>query len=312
MTPEILVRIELPEEGLELLRRDFTVHYAPTTAELEAALAELGGRVRGVVTNGTIGLTGAQMRAMPRLEIITTRGVGYERVDTVTAVDMGVIITSGKGTNAASVADHAIGLMLAVARGIVTGDRRARERAWAQSRAPRPTIAGKRLGILGLGEIGREVARRGADGFGMQVSYHNRRQRDDVDYTYRATPLALAAEADFVVVCMPGGAETRGMVGRDFLEALGPQGFLVNVGRGSVVDTAALVDALNEGRIAGAGLDVVDGEPDIPEALLRAPNTVLTPHIASRSPESVTAAMHRIADNMKAHFTGRPLVSRTL
>ena len=109
----------------------------PTPEELKTALAELGGRIRGVVTNGTIGLTGAQMRAMPRLEIITTRGVGYERVDTATAVDMGVVITSGKGTNASSVADHAIGLMLAVARGIVTGDRRARERAWAQSRAPR-------------------------------------------------------------------------------------------------------------------------------------------------------------------------------
>ena len=309
MKPEVLVRIQFPSSGLALLEKDFLVHYAPTPDELAKAIDTVGANIRAVVTNGSIGLKGEQMRALPKLEMILTQGVGYENVDMETATALRLVVTTGKGTNAFSVADHAIGLMLAVARNIVWADKRVREGAWLQSRGPRPVVWRKRLGILGLGEIGLEIARRAA-GFDMPVRYHNRRQRTDVGYVYKASPVELAADSDFLVVAMPGGPGTRGLVGREVLDALGPRGYLINVGRGTVVDTDALVDALQENRIAGAALDVVAGEPQVPERLLTAPNLILTPHIASRSPESVAEAMKRISDDLKAHFAGEPLVSR--
>lgn len=309
MKPDVLVRIQFPSAGLELLRQDFTVHYAPTPEELARAIEEVGSRVRAVVTNGSIGLKGEQMRAMPKLEMISTQGVGFENVDMETATELGLVVTTGKGTNAFSVADHAMALMLGIARNLIWADSRVRAGAWLQSRAPRPVVCRKRLGILGLGEIGKEIARR-AVGFDMSVRYHNRNRRNDVPYDYIASPVELAAESDFVVAAMPGGPGTRGLVGREFLEALGPNGFLINIGRGTIVDTDALVAALHQKKIAGAALDVVAGEPHVPSALLEAPNVILTPHIASRSPESVSEAMRRISENLKAHFAGKPLVSR--
>ncbi len=309
MKPDILVRIQFPSAGLDLLKQDFTVHYAPTPDELHKAISEVGPRVRAVVTNGSIGLKGEQMRAMPKLEMVTTQGVGFENVDMETATELGLVVTTGKGTNAFSVADHAMALLLAIARNLVWADRQVRAGAWLKSRGPRPVVCRKRLGILGLGEIGIEIARR-AEGFDMSVRYHNRNRRTDVPYEYKANPVELAADSDFVVVAMPGGPGTRGLIGGEFLDALGPKGFLVNIGRGTIVDTDALVAALNEGRIAGAALDVVAGEPEVPQALLDAPNLILTPHIASRSPESVSVAMKRISDNLKAHFAGEPLVSQ--
>ena len=190
MKPEVLVRIQFPSSGLALLEKDFLVHYAPTPEELAKAIDTVGGSIRAVVTNGSIGLKGEQMRALPKLEMILTQGVGYENVDMETATALRLVVTTGKGTNAFSVADHAIGLMLAVARNIVWADRRVREGAWLQSRGPRPVVWRKRLGILGLGEIGLEIARRAA-GFDMPVRYHNRRQRSDVGFAYKASPVEL-------------------------------------------------------------------------------------------------------------------------
>ena len=167
----------------------------------------------------------------------------------------------------------------------------------------------KRLGIMGLGEIGMMIASR-ARGFEMEVSYCNRNKRDDVDFAYHATALDLAKNNDFLLIAMPGGEGTKGLIDRQVLDALGPKGYLINIGRGTIVDTDALIAALHDGRIAGAAIDVVAGEPEVSEELLAAPNLTITPHMASRSPESVSEAMNRISNNLKAHFAGEPLVSR--
>jgi lactate dehydrogenase-like 2-hydroxyacid dehydrogenase len=171
-------------------------------------------------------------------------------------------------------------------------------------------VFGKKLGIFGLGVIGRKVASRAANGFEMEVAYHNRQPAPDVPYTWMPTLLELAAWADFLVVTAPGGDATRHSVNREVLAALGPNGYLVNVGRGTTVDTDALVAALESGQVAGAGLDVVEGEPNLPPGLLAADHVVLTPHFAGRSPESAQAAIDMLATNLGAWFTGKPVRNR--
>jgi len=308
MRPEVIVRIQFPSFGLKLLEENFVVHYAPSPEEFEKAIEEFPA-TRALVTNGSIGVTGDQLRRIRKLEVVHTQGVGYENVDFEAVKELGLVLCTGKGTNAFSVADHAMALLLAVARNITWADRQVRNGLWLKSRGPRAIAFQKRLGILGLGEIGLQIAERAA-GFSMEVSYHNRNKRSDVPYEYKATPLDLARDNDYVIVAMPGGPGTKGIVGREFLDALGPKGFLINIGRGTIVDTDELIKALHEERIAGAALDVVAGEPNVTQELLEAPNLILTPHIASRSPESVTASMQRISDNLKAHFAGGELVSR--
>lgn len=311
MAPEIIVRIQYPDAGLDLLRAHFTVHYAPSPEAFEAAIDASGGVVRGLVTNGSLGVSASQIARMPKLEVIHTQGVGHENVDLDAARAQGIRVATNKGTNSFSVADHAMALLLSVARGIPWMDREVRAGRWVTARKSRPLAYRKRLGILGLGEIGMMVAQRAA-GFEMEIGYHNRNPRDDVPHVYHASPLALAAASDFVVVSMPGGAGTRKVVNAAFLDALGPGGFLINIGRGSSVDNDDLAAALTEGRIAGAAIDVVDGEPEVPASLLAAPNLIITPHIASRSPESVNSANARVADNLQAYFAGEPMVSQIL
>lgn len=308
MKPEIIVRVQFPSSGLELFEKDFVVHYTPSPEEFDKAIDAFP-NTRALVTNGSIGVTGDQLRRMKNVEMVVTQGVGHENVDMAAVKELGLVLTTGKGTNAFSVADHAMALLLAIARNIVWADKRVREGAWLQSRGPRALAWKKRLGIMGLGEIGLQIAERAA-GFGMTISYHNRNKRDDVDFAYKATPLELARDNDYIIIVMPGGPDTRGLVGRDFLNALGPQGYLINLGRGTIVDTNELISALHEKRIAGAAIDVVAGEPAVSPELLDAPNLIITPHMAGRSPESVSVAMKRISDNLKAHFAGGELVSR--
>ncbi len=309
MKPEIIVRIQFPSKGLALLEQDFIVHYAPSPDEFEKAIEAHGATVRALITNGSIGVTGDQLRRLRKVEIVLTQGVGHENVDLAAVKELGLVLTTGKGTNAFSVADHAMAMLLAIARNIVWANARVREGAWPQSREPQALAWQKRLGIMGLGEIGLQIADRAA-GFGMTISYHNRNKRGDVDYEYKATPLDLARDNDFIIIVMPGGPGTKGIVNREFLDALGPQGFLINIGRGTIVDTAELIRALHEKRIAGAAIDVVAGEPAVSKELLDAPNLIITPHMAGRSPESVSEAMKRTSGNLKAHFAGQPLVSR--
>jgi lactate dehydrogenase-like 2-hydroxyacid dehydrogenase len=303
-----MVRIPLPSAGLKLLEEDFVVHYAPSPEEFEKAI-DAYPATRALVTNGSIGVTGDQLRRLRKLELVHTQGVGHENVDLAAVKELGLILCTGKGTNASSVADHAMALLLGIARNLSWADRQVRNGLWLKSRGPRALAYQKRLGILGLGEIGLQIAER-ALGFNMEIRYHNRNKRSDVPYEYKASPLELARDSDFIVIATPGGPGTKGIVNREFLDALGPKGFLINIGRGSIVDTDELVKALHEQRIAGAALDVVAGEPNVTQELLEAPNLIITPHMAGRSPETVSAAMQRISNNLKAHFANGELVSR--
>lgn len=270
-------------------------------------IATRGAEFRGVLTFGTLGLSGADIARMPNLEIICAIGAGYENIDLVAARARGVAVTHGPGTNATSVADHAMALLMATARLIVPGDRIARTGEWAKGRQMRPTITGKKLGILGMGRIGAAIAKRGAGGFDMPIGYHNRRPVEGASGIYFPSVVALAEWADFLAIASPGGPGTRHLVNADVLAALGPAGYVVNIARGSIIDQAALIDALKTGKIAGAGLDVLDGEPAVPPALAALENIVLSPHIAGRSPESEAAMAGLMLENVAAHFAGRKL-----
>lgn len=274
-----------------------------------AAINRQGPEIQAVLTKGTTGLSAAQMDQLPALRIICALGVGHERIDVGAAAERNIVVTHSPGANATSVADHAMALLLAITRDIVRVDRLARLGDW--DKRTRPEVSGKRLGLLGLGNIGREIARRGAHGFTMQVAYHSRHRQPAAEpgWEYLPSTLALAQWADYLVVAIPGGEATKHLVNAEVLQALGPKGFLINIARGSIVDTPALIAALNNGQIAGAGLDVVEGEPNVPPALVALENVIITPHLAGRSPNSVEAMVTAVLENLTAHFAGQPVPS---
>ncbi|WP_233831682.1 2-hydroxyacid dehydrogenase [Paraburkholderia sp. ZP32-5] len=302
----IIVACALPAHGLTRLSAAFDVHYAPDAARREHAIATWGTVVRGVVTNVATGWRAQWMDRLPALEIICAIGVGYESIDVAAARARGIAVTHGRGANTASVADHAIALLFAAVRGIVSNDRAMRAGEWNALRHAWPDLSGRRAGILGLGAIGMAIATRLA-AFDMPISYHNRNPRGDVPFDYAPDAVVLAAAADFLFVCAPGGAATHGLVDARVLRALGPDGYLVNVGRGTVVDTAALAEALHARTIAGAALDVYAEEPAVPQRLLDAPNLVLSPHVAGLSPRAEEAYVDGIVANLSACFDGRAL-----
>ena len=308
MSIPLLILIDSVQDYLPVIEdRGFRAIVA-TTAEARAqAILDHAQQIRVVLTRGATGLRADEIAALPRLEMICSLGVGYENIDLAAAAARGIVVTNGPGANAVSVADHAMALLLGAARHLPQADAWVRQGHWSGFMGPQ--VSGKRLGILGLGTIGLEIARRGANGFGMSVGYYNRRARPESGYTYFDTPRALAAASDFLVVATPGGAATLHLVDAEVLDALGPNGYLVNIARGSVVDTQALIAALAERRIAGAGLDVVDGEPHIPDALKQLDNVVLTPHSAGRSPEAVAATVALFLENATAHFAGKPALT---
>lgn len=311
MSIPILVLIDTsdPALGDKLTAAGFAPIFALTAPERAAAVKAGGDSMRAVLTHGSAGFTADEIAQLPRLEIICVLGAGHENVDKDAARARGIVVTHGPGTNDATVADHALALILAVVRDVAALDAGVRTSGWPKGRITRPMVTGKKLGILGLGTIGAQIARRGAGGFDMEIGYCNRRPISASSYQYFATPEALAAWCDILVVAMPGGQATRGLVNAAVLDALGPQGFLVNIARGSIVDTDALVAALRDGRIAGAGLDVVDGEPEVPADLLAVPNLTITPHTAGRSPESITAMVGLVIRNLNAHFAGEPVLT---
>ena len=304
----LLVITTLSKHHQTELAAAYDLTYAPSQAEREAAVAAHGAKFRAVLTIGVIGLTAAEMAAMPALELVCCMGAGYELVDAEAARARGIALANGAGTNDDCVADHAFGLVIAAVRGFRTLDRLCREGVWRLAIPQPPQLSGRRLGILGMGNIGMKIARRAA-AFDMPVGYHNRRMREGVPHRYFETVGELAAWCDVLVCAAPGGPATRHLVDATVLDALGPQGFLVNVGRGSVVDTDALAAALRDRRLAGAGLDVYESEPQRPEPLIGFDNLLLTPHLAGWSPESTQASFDRFIANAEGHFAGRGVVS---
>jgi hydroxypyruvate reductase len=305
-TPEVLVLITLVEPWHDELEREFTLRYVARAADRAAAIRECAPGIRAIITNGTTGTSRELIGELPRLELIACFSAGYENVDLAAARERGIPVTTAIGANADAVADLGVGLMLAVQREIALRDRQLRAGRWADIRVLTHTLTGKRLGLLGFGQIGRAIARR-ARGFDMAIAYTKPTLAPDADARYVATVAALAAESDFLVVCCPGGPATRHLVDAKVLAALGREGYLVNISRGSVVDTAALVAALERGAIAGAALDVYENEPEVPDALKRLDNVVLMPHVAGFTHESFRRAFELMRENLRAHFAGRAL-----
>lgn len=307
MTAKVLVLVENLNEYLSILESSgFELIRAPDATARARAIAAHGPDIDAVVTRGPLGLYAEEMDALPNLRIICVSGAGYEKVDVPAAQQRGIVVTNGAGVNASTVADHALALLLALVRDIPRNDASVRQGEWRK--VMRPSMAGKRVGIVGLGAVGLAIARR-LVGFDMVVAYHNRKRREDVDYAWYASPKELAQASDILILATPGGPATLHMVDAEVLEALGTEGFLVNIARASVVDTQAMIEALSEQRIAGAALDVFDDEPEVPDALKRLDNVVLTPHVAGLSPEASEDSVTMVRDNLLAFFAGQPVLT---
>ncbi|HWA70301.1 MAG TPA: 2-hydroxyacid dehydrogenase [Rhizomicrobium sp.] len=273
-------------------------------------LDKVAGLVRAVVTNGHSGPEPALIDRLPKLEIIASATVGYDGIAVEYARARNIPVTNTPDVLNDDVADLAIALMIMTARRLVASDRHVRAGRWAtEGEYPLATKAsGKRVGILGMGRIGKQIARRCA-AMNSSIAYHSRKPVEDVPYKHYPDLVELARDSDFLIVIIPATPQTRKIVNQAVIEALGPQGILVNVARGAVVDEEALVAALQDGKLGGAGLDVFAEEPKVPEALLAMDNVVLQPHVGSATFETRRAMSQLALDNLDAHFAGKPLLT---
>ena len=310
MKPEILLIEPMMPFLEERLDAAYQVHRLFQAQDRAAFMAGIAPRVRAIVTGGATGADPKIVAALPALELIAINGIGTDAVDLDEARARRIRVTTTPDVLTDDVADLAIGLLLAAARRISLGDRFVREGRWAKrERLPLgQKVSGKKLGVLGMGRVGRAIATR-AQAFGMQIAYNDIRAFDELTYRYESNLVTLAADSDFLVVAAAGGPQSRGIVGEAVLNALGPQGILVNVARGSVVDEPALTAALLERRLGGAGLDVFVDEPNVPEALWALDQVVLQPHQASATVETRVAMGELVLANLAAHFAGREPVT---
>lgn len=305
--PDLLLLGPLNDPEMDMLAESFALHRLWEADDRDTLLSRLAPKLRAAVTKGEIGADAALMDRLPGLEIIACYGVGTDAIDLEHAKARGVRVSNTPDVLTEDVADMAWALLLAAARRIPAGDAHVRSGAWAERPMEMTTrVWGKRLGIVGLGRIGRAVAKR-AEGFGMRIAYSGRSRREGVPYDWHPDPASLARVSDMLAVCAAGGAGTRGLVDKAAIEALGPAGILVNVSRGTVVDEAALLDALENGRLAAAGLDVFRDEPRIDPRFRALGNTVLQPHNSSGTRETRMAMAGLVRDNLLAHFAGRDL-----
>jgi len=287
----------------------FHTHKLWLAEDRQAFLTACAPKIRGIVTNAMAGAGQELIEALPHLEIIASFGVGLDLIDIACAKARGIIVTTTPGVLNDCVADTGMALLLAASRRICEADRFLRAGRWQSERFPFSTsLRGKVCGILGLGQIGRAVAHR-AEAFGLRIAYSNPSRKADVDYDYYPDPLSLARASDYLMLTLPGGENTRHLVDTRILEALGPTGFLINIARGSVVDQPALIAALRDHKIAGAGLDVFEDEPIVPPELMSLENVVLTPHIASATHETRLAMSQLAFANLQAHFDGQPILT---
>lgn len=306
MTSSILLAMPVTARLRSRLDALYEVH-GPMTPVAPEGVPEGARGARALITLGGQRTDAALMDALPQLGLVACYGTGFEGVDLAAAAARGIMVTHAKDANATSVAEFAMGLVLAASRELVKGDRLVRAGEWGSRRVDRmplvPGLAGRRLGVYGLGAIGEKVAVRAA-AFEMEVGYHGRAAREGVGYVYHPTLTGLAAWCDVLVVAVRANAATRHAVGREVLAALGKDGVLVNVSRGLVVDEAALVEALEGGVIGSAGLDVFEQEPFVPERLRALPNAVLTPHMAAFTLSAQRAQAQVMLDALAAFFAG--------
>jgi len=304
--PDVLAVAKLHPFYQQALESRYTVHDR-THLNDPAAFAALAPRIVGVAGTGEASVPRSLLAQLPQAKVVSVFGVGYDGVDVAAAIEHGIPVTHTPDVLTDDVADLAMGLVLSVGRNMPQADRFVRAGQWPGGPFPLGRkVSGARMGIVGLGRIGKAIARR-ARAFGMSIAYTARSEKADAGFPYFRTAAELAAHVDFLVVITPGGAGTRHLINAEVLQALGPRGFLINVARGSVVDEEALIVALQNGTIAGAGLDVFANEPHVPEALWSLNNLVLTPHMASATTETRQAMADLAFANMLAGTTGQPL-----
>lgn len=300
---EILLTASMAPPVVEALERAFTVHRLWENEDPDRFLDGVARTVRGVATSTLFGRVDARLLdRLPNLEIIASFGVGYDNVDVAEAVRRGVIVTNTPGVLDDEVADLTIGLLIATVRQLPQADRFVRDGRWLNGPFPlSPTLRGRRIGILGFGNIGKAIAKRLA-AFGLAIAYHARSPRPGVDFEYHPTLVGLADASDVLIAIVPGGEATNKLICREVLAALGPDGILINVSRGSVVDEKALIEALQSGSILAAGLDVYEDEPRVPQQLIDMPQVVLLPHIGSASTHTRAAMGALMVDNLRKWF----------
>ncbi len=304
--PDILAVAKLHPFYQKHLESVYTVHDRTHDTDPDA-FAQLAPRIVGVAANGESRVSRELLARLPNAKVVSVFGVGYDGVDVAAAIETGKLVGHTPDVLTDDVADLAMGLVLSIGRNIPLADGFVRQDQWAQGpfRLSKK-VSGSRMGIVGLGRIGKAIARR-AEGFGMSIAYTARSEKADSGYRYYPSAKDLAANVDFLVVITPGGAGTRHLINAEVLQALGPKGFLINVARGSVVDEQALLQALQSGTIAGAALDVYTNEPHVPEAFWKLENVVLTPHMASATHETRQAMADLAFANMQAGTASHPL-----
>jgi lactate dehydrogenase-like 2-hydroxyacid dehydrogenase len=311
MQPAILlISAVLPELDQQLELR-YTVHRLYQHADKNAYLNQHQDSIVAVVTGGALGISTAMMERLPALKIVTINGIGTDAVDLGYAKRRGIHVTTTPDVLTADVADLGIGLAIAALRGLCAGDRYVRDGAWgSKPLALANKFSGKRVGIVGLGRVGQAIAKRAA-AFDCPIAYVDRREHQDLPYQYVNDLLQLARDSE-VLVLAASADDGKAIINTEVLNALGPKGVLVNIARGKLVDEAALVLALQEGRLGGAGLDVFVDEPKVPQALWSMENVVLQPHRASATEETRREMGQIVLDNLAAYFAGeRPPTSVT-
>lgn len=289
------------------LNASYTVHRLWEAPDADAFVRRISAEVRGVATNGHAGCPNILIDALPNLEIIASYGVGYDAIDIAHCKTRGVRVSNTPDVLNDAVAEITLGLMIGLCRKIPQTDRYTRDKKWLEGNYPLTgELTGASVGILGLGRIGKEIARR-CQAFKMRVVYHGRNEQPYQPFEYYADLTEMARAVQWLVVIAPGSPETKGVVSREVMAALGPEGFLVNVARGSLIDEPAMVEMLASGALGGAALDVFDAEPQVPEALLTLDNVVLSPHQGSATHKTRGAMGDLVIANLAAHFRGDPL-----
>lgn len=310
MKPNILVLRALEAKQMAILEQNFTLHFFNITAPVKQLPEQVAASIIAIVTSGTIALTNELIDRLPDLKIISSSGVGYDAIDIELCNKRGIKVCNTPGLMTNDTADLAIMLILATRRRLMFGDQWLRSNQWAE-KGPMPltsSLSGKKLGIVGLGRIGQAIATR-AQAMQLEIAYFGRNKKNNCDYQYESQLIDLANWADILVVCCPGGKDTVGLINKQILIALGKQGTLINVARGSVVDQTALIEALANNTIDSGGLDVFTEEPCRGDIFKGLHNVVLSPHHASGTVETRANMSQMVVDNLEAYFSGKALIT---
>jgi lactate dehydrogenase-like 2-hydroxyacid dehydrogenase len=307
--PELLVVGPYPEWDMAVLEEDYSVHRLWEAADRASFLAQHAEKIQGIATRGDLGASVELMSQLPNLQIVSVFGVGTDAVNLAFARAKNIKVTNTPDVLTGDVADLGMALLLAAARLVPQGDALVRSGSWPKGGLPLTTrVFGKKVGVVGMGRIGQAFAKRAA-GFDCEISYFSRTPRADLPHRFIPSLLDLARDVEFLVVTLAGGEGTKNIINAEVLKALGPDGILVNISRGSTVDEEALLTALETRAIKAAGLDVFWNEPNINPRFLALGNAVLHPHHASGTVETRRAMGQLVRDNLAAHFAGRPLLT---